>query len=143
MPVFLILLIANYIVSRYSGYGPVGRFNTINFIIVWPIIEEIVFRGFILPYLNQYITTSESIEFMYLPVSYPVIISALLFAICHLQYYKLSRQSTRFMVFAFVGGITCGGIADVTHSILLTCLIHIEFNFFACYFDSKSLITNS
>lgn len=32
MPVFLILLIANYIVSRYSGYSPVGRFNTINFI---------------------------------------------------------------------------------------------------------------
>lgn len=143
MPVFLILLFANYIVSRYSGYSPVGRFNTINFIIVFPIIEETVFRGLILPYLNQYLTTSELIEFIYLPVSYPVIISALLFAICHLQYYKLSRQSTRFMVFAFVGGITFGGIANITHSILLTCLIHIEFNFFAFYFARKTLRASS
>lgn len=143
MPVFLILLFANYIVSRYSGYNPVGRFNTINFIIAWPVAEEIVFRGLILPYLNQYLTTRELLEFIYLPVSYPVIISALLFAICHLQYYKLSLQSTRFMVFAFVGGIIFGGIADITHSILLTYLIHIEFNFFAFYFAQKSLRTNS
>ncbi|RUT44496.1 CPBP family intramembrane metalloprotease [Paenibacillus anaericanus] len=143
MPVFLILLIANCIASRYSGYNPVGKFNTINFIIVWPVIEEIVFRGLILPYLNQYLATGQIFEFIFLPVSYTVIISALLFAICHLQYYKLSRQSTRFMVFAFVGGITFGGLADITHSILLTCVLHIEFNFLAVYFAKKSLRNRS
>jgi len=143
LPVFAILLVGNYVFSRYSGYHPIGRYNIINFAITYPIIEEVLFRGLILPILNQSVHSAEIMEFMFLPVTIPVVISALLFAISHLQYYKLSSQSIRYMMFAFIGGIFFGAITDVTHSILLSCLLHIEFNVLSIYFAKRSSINRS
>ncbi|MFC7681822.1 CPBP family intramembrane glutamic endopeptidase [Paenibacillus sp. GCM10028914] len=138
MPIFLVIVFANYLLSRFSGYNPVGKFNIINFIIVYPIIEELIFRGLILPSLNQNLNSGVFLEVMYMPVTVPVIISALLFAISHLQYYGLSLISIRYMVFAFFGGIVFGAITDLTESILLSCILHIEFNALAVYFANKS-----
>lgn len=139
IPVFIVIIFVNFIISRFSGYHPIGKFNTINFIIVFPIIEEVIFRGLLLPYLNQYFHSAVLLQVMYMPVTFPVIGSALLFAICHLQYYKLSRQSALFLLFAFIGGITYGSITDLIHSIILAVLLHIEFNFFAVHFANKTL----
>lgn len=138
IPVLLILIIANYIISRFSGYYPIGKFNIINFVITYPIIEEFLFRGLILPAMNQYHNFEVLLQVMYLPVTFPVVISALLFSIAHLQYYRLSSQSIRYLIFAFIGGIFFGAITDLTHSILLSCLLHIEFNFFAVYFAKRA-----
>ncbi|OOC62562.1 CPBP family intramembrane glutamic endopeptidase [Paenibacillus ihbetae] len=143
LPVFAILLVGNYVLSRYSGYHPIGRYNIINFAITYPIIEEVLFRGLILPFLNQSIHSAKIMEVMFLPVTIPVVISALLFAISHLQYYKLSSQSIRYMMFAFIGGIFFGAITDVTHSILLSCLLHIEFNVLSIYFAKRSSINRT
>ncbi|SMF92479.1 CAAX protease self-immunity [Paenibacillus uliginis N3/975] len=138
MPVFLILIIANCVLARFSGYNPIGKFNIINFVITYPVIEEFIFRGLILSYLNQYLSSEVLIQVMYMPVTLSVVITALLFAITHLQYYSLSRQSIRYMIFAFMGGIFFGAITDLTHSILLSCLLHIEFNLLAVYFAKKT-----
>lgn len=143
LPVFAILLVGNYVLSRYSGYHPIGRYNIINFAITYPIIEEVIFRGLVLPILNQTLHSAEIIEVMFLPVTIPVVISALLFAISHLQYYKLSSQSIRYMIFAFIGGIFFGAITDLTHSILLSCLLHIEFNVLSIYFAKRSRINRT
>ncbi|MCM3783520.1 CPBP family intramembrane metalloprotease [Neobacillus mesonae] len=143
MPTFFILLLANCIVSQYSGYHPVGKFNVINFVVVFPVIEEVIFRGFILSLLNSYLNSAKLFEILYLPISWSVVVSAFLFAVCHLQYYKLSRQSAGFLGFAFAGGILFGGITELTDSILLSCILHIEFNFLAVYFARKLRENNS
>jgi len=134
----VIVFIVNALIARYSGYNPVGTFNILNFAITYPIIEEIIFRGMMLPYLNEALHASPFIELLFFPISLSVIITAFLFAISHLQYYKLSPQSIRFMIFAFSGGIFFGAIADLTQSIALTVLLHIEFNSLAIYFARKT-----
>lgn len=138
MPGFLILIAANFVLSRFSGYDPIGKFNVVNFVIIYPIIEEFVFRGLILSELNQYLSSEVLLELMYMPVTLSVVITAFLFAISHLQYYRLSRQCVRYMSFAFIGGVFFGAIADMTQSILLSCLLHIEFNVLAVYFGKRT-----
>ncbi|WP_069201746.1 CPBP family intramembrane glutamic endopeptidase [Bacillus niameyensis] len=127
------ILLFNIFIAKYSGYKPIGRYNLINFVIFFPLFEEIIFRGLVLPILNnsfQHVV----IEIAYLPVTIAVIISAFLFSIAHLQYYELDKLSVRYMCFAFVGGILFGAIADYTQSIVIPVLLHIGFNLLsACY----------
>ncbi|WP_313894519.1 CPBP family intramembrane glutamic endopeptidase [Psychrobacillus sp.] len=134
--VFFTIFIANMFIAKYAGYKPIGRFNIINFVIFYPIVEEVIFRGYILPLLNKSFQYT-FIEIAYLPVSISVIISAFLFSIAHLQYYKLNKWSIRYMSFAFIGGILFGAIANYTQSILIPLLLHIEFNFLAAYYSSN------
>ncbi|MBP1916814.1 CPBP family intramembrane glutamic endopeptidase [Lederbergia galactosidilytica] len=136
--VCLALFIVNMVMAKYSGYKPIGVYNTINFVIFYPLFEEVVFRGLILPILNQSFQYQYTlIEIAYLPVTIAVVISAFLFAIAHLQYYKLNRLSIRYMCFAFIGGILFGAIADYTQSIFLSVLLHIEFNFLSATYAFK------
>ncbi|GIN72731.1 hypothetical protein J14TS2_32060 [Bacillus sp. J14TS2] len=122
-----------HFIAKYSGYQPIGRYHVLNFVIFYPIFEEVIFRGLILPLLNKSFQYT-LIEIAYLPVSISVIISAVLFSIAHLQYYKLNRLSIRYMFFAFIGGLLFGAITDYTESIILSVLLHIEFNLLAaCY----------
>lgn len=138
VPGLVIIFLVNALVPRYSGYKPAGTFNILNFAIMYPIIEEIIFRGMMLPYLNEVLPASPFIELLYLPINLSVIITAFLFAISHLQYYKLSLQSTKFMIFAFTGGIIFGAIAHITESIAFTLLLHMEFNMLAIYYAKKT-----
>ncbi len=133
-PAALIIVIANLWISKYSGYQPEGKFNQINFIVAYPVIEEIIFRGLIIPILNQSLLYTTSFEVLYLPVSVPIVISAVLFAIAHLQYYKLNQSSIRYMLFAFAGGVVFGAVTDLTQSILIAVMLHIQFNMMSvCY----------
>lgn len=131
--VCLAIFISNMFIAKYSGYKPIGRYNIINFVIFYPIFEEVIFRGYILPILNKSFQYT-FIEIAFLPVTISVIISAFLFSIAHLQYYKLNKWSIRYMTFAFIGGILFGAIANYTQSILIPILLHIEFNFLAAYY---------
>ncbi|SDT37761.1 CAAX protease self-immunity [Paenibacillaceae bacterium GAS479] len=131
----LVVVITNSFISRYSGYHPVGKFNVVNFIVVYPIIEEIIFRGLMLPILNQAFPPTSFYEVFYLPVTIPIIISSFLFGISHLQYYKFNKQSVRFIVFAFFGGAIFGTIADITQSILVPVILHIQYNFLSVYYS--------
>lgn len=137
IPGLLTILLLNVVISRYSGYDPVGKFNILNFAITYPIVEEIIFRGIMLPYLNEALQAEQLIQLLYMPVNFSVIITAFLFAVAHLQYYKLSSHSIRYMIFAFIGGLFLGALADLTGSIMLTCLLHIQFNTLAIYYAKK------
>lgn len=146
LPIFGFLILVYIVSSRFSGYNPIGKYNIVNFIITYPIVEEIIFRGLILPNLEQVFVSSENIQILYMPVTTPVIVSAILFAICHLQYYKLSAQSIRFIINAFLGGILLGAITVMTQSILFALILHIVFNSFSVIFAkrmSENAVRNS
>ncbi|CAM4514772.1 CPBP family intramembrane glutamic endopeptidase [Paenibacillus typhae] len=133
LPLCLLILLINGLVARRSGYSPAGRFNTFNFIIAYPVLEEIAFRGLALPVLARHESFGalSGLELGYdlIPqLSLAVIITAVLFAVSHLQYYRLNAESIRFMAFALSGGLFFGLVAQATESILLTILMHISFN---------------
>ncbi|BFH64819.1 CPBP family intramembrane glutamic endopeptidase [Paenibacillus azoreducens] len=137
LPIFGVLILVYIVSARFSGYNPKGKFNITNFIITYPIIEEIIFRGLILPNLKQFFVSSEIIQVFSMSVTTPVITSAILFAICHLQYYKLSAQSIRFIIIAFLGGILLGAMTEMTQSILFALILHIVFNLFSVIFAMR------
>lgn len=133
LPLCLIILLINLLISRQSGYSPVGLFNCINFVITYPVFEEIAFRGLILPILVRHQSLGERFALelgngLFPKLSLAVIITAVLFAVSHLQYYKLNAESIRFMLFAVSGGLFFGVIAQATESILLTIPLHMAFN---------------
>ncbi|HDR3964448.1 TPA: CPBP family intramembrane metalloprotease, partial [Bacillus anthracis] len=118
----LIALITNIFISRYSGYNPSGKKNILNFVIMYPIFEEVIFRGMIIPILNNAFSIFSYFEIAYIPVTLPILISSFLFAISHLQYYKFNQTSIKFMLFAFLGGIIHGMITDFSLSIVFPIL---------------------
>lgn len=125
---FIIVLLINCFISRQSGYYPIGKFDIFNFILVYPVFEEMSFRGLILPLLVQNRN---------LPGWIGVIASAFVFAVAHLQYYKLNRRSITFMLFAFSGGLFFGYIALITKSIVMTIPLHIAFNGSAVFYSRR------
>lgn len=130
-------VIVNLFISRYSGYQPIGKKRILNFVIFYPIIEEIIFRGMIIPILNKSLPLNSYFEIFHLPITIPILISAFLFAVSHLQYYRLNRTSINFMIFAFFGGIIFGMISHYTSSIIFSILLHIEFNLLSVYYSKR------
>ncbi|MGN5651902.1 lysostaphin resistance A-like protein [Bacillus sp. Brlt_9] len=133
----LIAVITNIFISRYSGYNPSGKKNILNFVIMYPIFEEVIFRGMIIPILNNSFSTHPFFEIAYIPVTLPILISSFLFAVSHLQYYRFNQTSIKFMLFAFLGGIIYGMITDSSLSIVFPILLHIEFNLLSVYYSKK------
>lgn len=133
----LVALITNIFISRYSGYNPIGKKNILNFVIMYPIFEEVIFRGMIIPILNNSFSILPYFEIAYIPVTVPIIISSFLFAIAHLQYYSFNQTSVKFMLFAFLGGVVYGMITDSALSIAFSILLHVEFNLLSVYYSKK------
>ncbi|WP_127530141.1 CPBP family intramembrane glutamic endopeptidase [Paenibacillus kobensis] len=129
-------ILINAVIPQHSGYHPSGKFNIINFVVTYPIVEEIIYRGLLLPILDRSFHYTV-VEIYDLPVTLSIVITALLFAVAHLQYYKLNRTSIKYMVFAFTGGIIFGVITNATHSILIPVLLHVEYNLLAVYYSNK------
>jgi membrane protease YdiL (CAAX protease family) len=142
LPLFLVILVVNLLISRSSGYSPEGTSNRINFILASPIVEEIAFRGLVLPVLARHPSLGQLHSNSIIDYSWAIILTSLLFAVAHLQYYRLNRQSIRFMLFAFSGGIFFGLIAQVTGSILLSIPLHIAFNGSAAFYARASARKN-
>ncbi|ENQ3106170.1 CAAX protease self-immunity [Bacillus sp. 491mf] len=142
-PIVLLILIAaitNIFISRYSGYRPSGKKNILNFVIMYPIFEEVIFRGMMIPILNNSFPIYPLFEIAYIPVTVPILISSFLFAVAHLQYYSFNQTSIKFMLFAFSGGIIFGVITDYSLSIVFSIFLHVEFNLLAVYYSKKSTI---
>ncbi|HDX9577993.1 TPA: CPBP family intramembrane metalloprotease [Bacillus pseudomycoides] len=140
-PTVLLILIAaitNIFISRYSGYKPSGKKNILNFVIMYPIFEEVIFRGMIIPVLNNSFSIYRVFEIAYIPLTVPILISSFLFAVAHLQYYSFNQTSIKFMLFAFVGGITFGAITDYSLSIVFPLFLHVEFNLLSVYYSKRS-----
>jgi uncharacterized protein len=134
----LITAITNVFISQYSGYNPSGKKNILNFVIMYPIFEEVVFRGMIIPILNKSFPVYSNFEIFNTPVTVPILLSSFLFAVAHLQYYRFNQTSIKFMLFAFFGGIIFGVISDHTSSIVFSVFLHMEFNLFSVYYSKKS-----
>lgn len=142
-PTVLLILIAaitNIFISRYSGYKPSGKKNILNFVIMYPVFEEVIFRGMIIPILNNSFPIYPLYEIAYIPVTVPILISSFLFAVAHLQYYSFNQTSIKFMLFAFFGGIIFGMITDYSLSIVFSIFLHVEFNLLSVYYSKKSTV---
>lgn len=137
LAVSLVLLLANIFFARYSGYRIDGKWNTFNFIVVYPIVEEVIFRGLVLPTTSGLINEM-IVEIAYLPVTFAVVITASLFAVAHLQYYKLNKASMIYMFWAFIGGIFLGAVTEYTQSIIFSIILHFAFNLMAVYYYRRN-----
>lgn len=139
LPLFLAVLAVNCFISRRSGYQPQGKWDTFHFAVTYPVFEEIAFRGLILPLLLRIPALTPQLSLWVVFPSIAVLLTALLFAVSHLQYYRLNKQSIRFMLFAFSGGVFFGCLAEATGSILYTVLVHMAFNSTAVWYSRRTI----
>ncbi len=138
--VFMFLFIYPFMIN--SHYNPHQSFKGVfSFCIVYPIGEELLYRG-ILSYLLIYFFNTNTIlvPFPLLKeISLTVLITAICFAIMHVQYFKfkLDQIGIRKIMYAFVFGIVVGNIIEMSGSLLYGILFHIIANSGATYFSYK------
>lgn len=114
------------ILGCFSGYKTVNKKYDFDFCIIFPIFEEILFRGVILVIL---------VNSGLLNDKYAVVLSALLFGVMHFQYFGLKKDVIRYVVFAFIGGYYFANIVLMTQSILPSIFLHMAFNISAIIFS--------
>lgn len=114
------------ILGCFSGYKTVNKKYDFDFCIIFPIFEEILFRGVILALL---------VNGGLLNGLYAVLSSSLLFGVMHFQYFGLKKNVIRYVVFAFIGGYYLANIVLITQSILPSIFLHMVFNISAILFS--------
>ena len=114
------------VLGCFSGYKTVNKKYDLDFCIIFPVFEEILFRGVILIIL---------VNVGLLNDKFAVVLSALLFGVMHFQYFGLNKDAIRFVVFAFIGGYFFANIVLITHSILPSIFIHMVFNISSIVFS--------
>lgn len=116
-----------------SGYKPQKSAKGIlTFCIIFPIGEEILFRGIIL-YIATYLIGS---SLVYVPVpilkgvTLQTFISAICFGVTHFQYFgfKFNSETIKKVFFAFIFGLFVGNLVEVTGSIIYAVIFHIIAN---------------
>jgi len=129
----LLILLAMIPFMLKSGYKPQKNLKGIAiFCIVFPIGEEILFRGIILS-LATYLVGSRAI---YVPipilkgVTLQVFLSAICFGITHFQYFgfKFNYATINKVLFAFIFGLYNGNLVEITGSIMYSVIFHIIAN---------------
>jgi len=121
-------VVASVIIARFSGYISGNRKYNINFIIVFPIIEEILFRGIILQLLLHVSFLGETASCVFCGV---------LFGIMHFQYFGFNKEAAKKVIIAFLGGYYFSIIAVSYGSIIPVIILHIVFNLSAVLFDKN------
>jgi membrane protease YdiL (CAAX protease family) len=129
--VVILLALVPFMVA--SGYALEKNFKGITrFCILFPIGEEILFRGIILS-LATYLVGNSTI---YVPVpilkgvTLQVFLSAICFGITHLQYFDFRLDSTtiRKVLFAFLFGLFAGNVVEITGSVFYPVIFHVLAN---------------
>lgn len=133
---FLIVLIIPFIFN--SNYRPHNSLKgVIAFCLVFPIGEELLFRGVIPDIIrNHFSSINIMIPFPFLKeISIAVLVSAILFGVMHLQYFKFrfNKDTLMKVAFAFVFGIILGNVAEMTESLFYPIVFHILANAGATY----------
>ena len=99
------------------------RWKILSSVLLFPIIEEFFFRG----YIQQKLQARYSI--------YSVIISAVLFSIIHLKFYDMlffgSMKSLIHVYVTFFGGLIAGGFYYISKSLIPSIIFHIAWNLIA------------
>ncbi len=130
-----------------SGYKPQKNIKGITiFCIVFPIGEEILFRGIILS-LVTYLVGSRAI---YVPipilkgVTLQVFLSAICFGITHFQYFgfKFNYATINKVLFAFIFGLIAGNLVEINGSIIYSVIFHIIANSGATIYYLKNSDSN-
>lgn len=125
----IIILAIIWSFAKYSDYTIHSSIKPfIVFTLVFPIGEEILFRGVLQSSIlsNQY----WGVENMVIPgfgnVPTVVFISAICFGITHVQYngFKIDSKTIKQVLFAFVFGVYAGKMVVRTESILYPLLLH-------------------
>jgi membrane protease YdiL (CAAX protease family) len=109
--------------SLFIGFGITKYFHSVKypfvFFLIIPLVEELIFRGFIYGTLEKFGKYS------------PIIVSSILFGLHHLQYSNFSI--TTFIVFQILYtlslGLLFGKIRKLSGSIYVSLLLHILINF--------------
>lgn len=136
----IILLVFGYFLSMYfeGGQHPVKdtglATQVLLFLVVAPILEEIVFRGLIQSYLSRFKHIGIKIAKGFF--SYPVIFAALLFSFAHLPMIIRDMNaglafSIIFSTYIFCTGILMGYAREKTDSLIPSVIIHFSINLFA------------
>ncbi len=125
---FALICICAVILSRFSGYASASKRYNFNFIFIFPLFEEILFRGTILPML---------IHTDIISVNIAVAICALLFGVMHVQYFGLHQRVIAKVIIAMIGGYFFSKITYGTGSIIPSFIIHMIFNYSAILFSES------
>ena len=132
---FTILLIglpAAALIARSSGYDiKISKKNVFNFALLFPIIEELLFRGIIFSLVASISNLNIG------TFTLATLVSAASFGITHLQYhdFEFTDLAQRHILIAFIGGLFMGDLMDSTGFILYPILIHISFNSAAVFWS--------
>ena len=141
---FCVAILVAIVLAVNSKYNPGKEAKgIISFCIVFPVAEEIIFRGILL-FLLAKIDIINSINiniFSITRVSLPIFICASCFGLMHFQYhkFKINSLSIRQVIIAFIAGIFLGKFVIVYCSILPSLIMHIAFNSTATIFSIKQL----
>lgn len=122
---FLIIAIVGILLSRFSGYQFSDKRSNFEFSIMYPVFEEILFRGTILPILI-------SCSFIYKDLA--CIICGMLFGIQHFQYFGLKTSTVKKVLIATIGGYFFARLTVQTQLLLPAVLLHFIFNTSALLF---------
>lgn len=120
--------------------------DILGFCVLYPIGEELIFRAIILKLIPYIIgENSVMVPFPLLKeISLPVLITAFLFGVMHLQYFKfkINRDTLIKIVFAFIFGIFMGNMVEITESILYPVIFHVIANTGATIYYFKNNKSN-
>jgi hypothetical protein len=120
------LAVFGSILGCFSGYKTKNRKYDFEFCVIFPVVEEILFRGVILLIL---------VNAGLLKDAHAVVLSAMLFGVMHFQYFGLKKDAIRYVLFAFIGGYFLANLVLMTKSILPSIFIHMIFNTSAIVFS--------
>jgi membrane protease YdiL (CAAX protease family) len=115
--------------SVYSPYADLSFSNMIIFgLVVAPIIEELAFRGVIQTYLRSLSIYRVRIFWIYL--SFPVLLSAILFSLIHVNLYTQYRAGGLFgtLLYTFMGGLYLSYYFEKTRNIFVPIVGHFTLN---------------
>ncbi|WP_246027783.1 CPBP family glutamic-type intramembrane protease [Paenibacillus xylaniclasticus] len=134
-----IIMLVNTVLSHFVYCQPTGSTNIFFGAVVFPLLQEVVFRGLLLPVLNPSFGFVV-IEMFEVQVSLSVLVSALLFAFAQLQYDQSKGISVSKLSIVFIVGALFGVIADSTQSIFIPVLLHIEYKLLANYYSNREKV---
>lgn len=112
----LVYFFANGIITK-------GKFNLIYVIFIYPIVEELVFRGLIQDYLKGKFTGA------IMHLSFANILASILFVLLHFLYHSIIGA-----LLVFIPSLIFGYFKDRTGGILVAIVLHIFYNSGYFYF---------
>lgn len=129
----LLIIGVVYLFAVNSEYAiPKTMHQAFVFVLLFPIGEELLFRGWIQNYAKELTVNFPDNIDLYLINNIPmaVLISAFCFGITHFQYndFKINQKSIKQVLFAVAFGLFAGKMAYRTDSLVLPLIIHIFAN---------------